>query len=205
MGAAQAILVSLILLITGAGPSLAQLRAVPVDLELILAVDVSGSVDEEEARLQRDGYVAAIADPEIIRAITSGMLGRIAVTYFEWAGDTWQVPVLPWTLIDSPQTAQAFAAKLAAAPLGSGPWTSISDAIRTASKQSIPANSAALFTAVSMSRSEPARVPAALTQRPPSRVIRSPSSSNAFSSEPTHAIASVTSMAPPACLACTAT
>ncbi len=113
-------------------PTLAQARPVPVDLELILAVDVSGSVDEEEARLQRQGYVAAIADPEIVRAITSGMLGRIAVTYFEWSGDTWQVPVLPWTLIDSPQTAQAFAAKLAAAPLGAGPWTSISDAIRAA-------------------------------------------------------------------------
>jgi hypothetical protein len=127
-----AIAFALILLICGTSTVQAQTRAVPVDLELILAVDVSGSVDEEEARLQRQGYVAAIADPEIVRAITSGMLGRIAVTYFEWAGDTWQVPVLPWTLIDSPQTAQAFAAKLATAPLGSGPWTSISDAIRTA-------------------------------------------------------------------------
>ena len=105
---------------------------VPVDLELILAVDVSGSVDEEEAQLQRQGYVAAIADPEVVRAVTSGMLGRIAVTYLEWAGDGWQVPILGWTLIDGPQTAQAFAAKLAAAPIGAGPWTSISDAIRTA-------------------------------------------------------------------------
>ena len=127
---ARFITFALILLIPGA--ALAQARLVPVDLELILAVDVSGSVDAEEARLQRQGYVAAISDPEIIRAIISGMLGRIAVTYFEWAGDAWQVPVLPWTLIDSPQTAQAFAAKLAVAPLGSGPWTSISDAIRTA-------------------------------------------------------------------------
>ena len=113
-------------------PIAAQARPVPVDLELILAVDVSGSVDGEEAQLQRQGYVAAIADPEVVRAITSGIMGRIAVTYFEWAGDTWQVPVIDWTLIDNPQTAQAFAAKLAAAPLGSGPWTSISDAIRTA-------------------------------------------------------------------------
>jgi hypothetical protein len=121
---------AVLLLATTSAP--ASGRPVPVDLELILAVDVSGSVDEEEARLQRQGYVAALADPEIVRAISSGMLGRIAVTYFEWAGDTWQVPVLPWTLIDSPRTAQAFAAKLAAAPLGSGPWTSISDAIRTA-------------------------------------------------------------------------
>jgi len=117
-----------------AGAALAQTRPVPVDLELILAVDVSGSIDEEEARLQRQGYVAAIGDPEIVRAVTSGMLGRIAVTYFEWAGGSWQVPILPWTLIDSPQTAQAFAANLAAAPLSSGPWTSISDAIRTATR-----------------------------------------------------------------------
>jgi hypothetical protein len=131
-GAARSIACALILFIAGTGTALAQARPAPVDLELILAVDVSGSIDEEEAGLQRQGYVAAIADPEVVRAIISGMLGRIAVTYFEWAGDTWQVPVLPWTLIDSPQTAQAFAAKLAAAPLGSGPWTSISDAIRTA-------------------------------------------------------------------------
>ena len=113
-------------------PASAQSLPVPVDLELILAVDVSGSVDEEEAQLQRQGYVAAIADPEVVRAITSGILGRIAVSYMEWAGDAWQELVLPWTLIDSPQTAQAFAAKLAATPLGTGPWTSISDAIRTA-------------------------------------------------------------------------
>jgi hypothetical protein len=110
----------------------AQTRPIPVDLELILAVDVSGSVDEEEALLQRQGYVDAIADPEIVRAVTSGILGRIAVTYMEWAGDTWQVPVLPWTLIDGPQSAKVFADKLAFAPIGSGPWTSISDAIRTA-------------------------------------------------------------------------
>lgn len=122
----------LFLFFADAGTAWAQARPAPVDLELILAVDVSGSIDAEEARLQRQGYVNAIADPEIVRAIMSGMLGRVAVTYFEWAGDGWQVPVLPWTLIDGPQTAQAFAAKLAAAPLGAGPWTSISDAIRTA-------------------------------------------------------------------------
>ena len=123
---------ALVLSVTSTSTAVAQARPVPVDLELILAVDVSGSVDEDEALLQRQGYVSAIADPEIVRAISSGMLGRIAVIYFEWAGDTWQVPVLDWTLIDSPQAAQAFAAKLAVAPLGSGPWTSISDAIRTA-------------------------------------------------------------------------
>lgn len=126
------IAIGLMVSLGGVGHALSQNRPVPVDLELILAVDVSGSVDEEEARLQRQGYVAAIADPEIVRAVTSGILGRIAVTYFEWAGDGWQVPVLPWTLIDGPQAAQAVAARLAAAPIGAGPWTSISDAIRVA-------------------------------------------------------------------------
>lgn len=107
-------------------------RPLPVDLELVLAIDVSGSIDAEEARLQRQGYVDAIADPEVVRAIRSGILGRIAVTYFEWAGDGWQTPVMGWTLIDGPETAQAFAQRLSSAPIGSGPWTSISDAIRFA-------------------------------------------------------------------------
>ncbi|MHA1108828.1 MAG: DUF1194 domain-containing protein [Alphaproteobacteria bacterium] len=101
----------------------------PVDLELVLAVDVSGSIDEQEAQLQRQGYVDAIADPEVIRAIQSGILRRIAVTYFEWAGDGWQMPVLDWTVIGGPEAARNFAQKLKQAPIGSGPWTSISDAI----------------------------------------------------------------------------
>lgn len=104
-------------------------RPVPVDLALVLAVDVSGSVDEAEAALQRKGYVDAIADPRVVKAITSGILGRIAVSYFEWAGDGWQVPVTDWTMIDGVSSARAFAKKLSDAPLGSGPWTSISDAI----------------------------------------------------------------------------
>lgn len=107
----------------------ASANPVAVDLELVLAVDVSGSVDEAEADLQRQGYVEAIADPEIIRAIRSGILGRIAVTYLEWAGDGWQTPVLDWTLIDGESTAKAFAKKLSETSVGSGPWTSISQAI----------------------------------------------------------------------------
>lgn len=61
-------------------------RAQPVDLELVLAVDVSGSIDFEEARLQRQGYMAAFLDPVVLGAIASGPHGRIAVTYIEWAG-----------------------------------------------------------------------------------------------------------------------
>src|SRR3546814_12428463 len=60
-------------------------EGVAVDLELVLAVDVSLSIDAGEARLQREGYVAAFRDPQVLDAIKGGILGRIAVTYFEWA------------------------------------------------------------------------------------------------------------------------
>ena len=89
----------------------------PVDLELVLAVDISLSMDEDEQRLQRDGYAAAFRHPEIIEAIRSGPHGRIAVTYVEWAGESFQRTVVPWTLIDGPPTARPFADKLAAAPI----------------------------------------------------------------------------------------
>lgn len=112
-----------------APPTSVSARPVAVDLELVLAVDVSGSIDAEEAALQRQGYIDAIADPEVIRAIRSGILGRIAITYFEWAGDGWQIPVLDWTLIDGADAAKGFARSLADATPGSGPWTSISQAI----------------------------------------------------------------------------
>jgi len=103
--------------------------AVAVDLELVLAVDVSGSIDEQEGRLQRQGYVDAIADPEVVAAIKSGILGRIAVSYIEWAGQGWQQTVLDWTIIDNAASARNFAARLAAGRVGFGPWTSISEAI----------------------------------------------------------------------------
>ena len=102
---------------------------VPVDLELILAVDVSGSIDEAEAELQREGYVKAIAHPDIVAAIRGGMLGRIAVVYFEWSGVGWQGKVGDWTLIEDAASARAFSQALARAPIDSGPWTSISGAI----------------------------------------------------------------------------
>ena len=87
-----------------------------VDLELVLAVDVSLSMDTDEQRLQREGYVAAFRNPAV-RAIASGAGGRIAVTYIEWAGEHAQETVVPWTLIDGPAAARAFAEELAAAPL----------------------------------------------------------------------------------------
>ena len=102
---------------------------VPVGLELVLAVDVSGSIDEAEAQLQRDGYLKAIAHPRVVAAIRSGILGRIAVTYIEWAGRGWQTKVLDWTLIGDANSARGFARALTRAPIDSGPWTSIGDAI----------------------------------------------------------------------------
>lgn len=103
-----------------------------VDLELFLAIDVSGSVDEEEARLQRAGYVSAFLDEEVQQVITGGMLGRIAVTYTEWAGSQFVRQVVDWTLIEKPEDAAAFAALLGATSPGWGTWTSISNIIDTA-------------------------------------------------------------------------
>ena len=88
----------------------------PVDLELVLAVDVSRSMDQDELALQRNGYVEALAHPEVIDAITSGITGRIAITYVEWAGDGAQVVILPWRLIDGAAAAASAAADLARAP-----------------------------------------------------------------------------------------
>lgn len=105
---------------------------IPVDLELVLAVDVSGSVDEEEGNLQRKGYISAIQSPEVIKAIESGILRSIAVTYVEWAGKGVQTTILDWTIIKDLASAQEFARKLTAAPVTSGPWTSISDLIQFA-------------------------------------------------------------------------
>ncbi|MGE0724121.1 MAG: DUF1194 domain-containing protein, partial [Alphaproteobacteria bacterium] len=106
-----------------AGPAAA---AETVDLELVLAVDVSGSIDREEAKLQREGYVAAFVDPEVIAAIQGGLHGRIAVTYLEWAGYRHRRLVVGWQVIEGRETAQAFAARLAAAPVATGVSTSIS-------------------------------------------------------------------------------
>src|SRR5690242_20522188 len=74
----------------------------PVDLQLVLAVDVSRSIDEVEAELQRRGYIEALTNDRIIDAILSGENKRIAVCYTEWAGTHYQVVVLDWTVIDSP-------------------------------------------------------------------------------------------------------
>ena len=98
----------------------------PVDLELVLAVDVSGSMDPEEQRLQRAGYQQALVHPEVLAAIASGPYRRIGLTYVEWAGPERQTTVVPWRVVDGTASAMAFAASLSDAPFGAWRGTSIS-------------------------------------------------------------------------------
>lgn len=102
-----------------------------VDLALVLAVDVSGSIDAEEFLLQRNGYADAFRDPRLIAAMMSGRERRIAVTLLEWAGSTGQAQVIPWTLVDSRDTSRALAEKIQRTPrqVFGGRSTSISGAI----------------------------------------------------------------------------
>ncbi len=110
-----------------AGASLAQ--ETDVDLELVLAVDVSRSMDPTEQNLQKDGYVAALQHPEVLAAIRSGFLGRIAVTYFEWGGAGRQATIAPWTVIDGEGSARAFAEMIETTPVSYLHGTSISGAL----------------------------------------------------------------------------
>jgi hypothetical protein len=101
-----------------------------VDLQLVLAVDVSGSVSEARFQLQKQGYVAAFRDPQVLSAIRSGAAQAIAATMFQWTGYNLQVHVVPWMVIRDEASAEAFAAAIERAPrqlFGGG--TSISGAI----------------------------------------------------------------------------
>lgn len=100
-----------------------------VDVELVLAVDVSYSMDVEEQALQREGYAHAVISKEFLDALRLGALGRVAITYVEWAGETEQQVVVDWTLIDGPETAKAFSDAVLAAPLRRVYRTSISGAL----------------------------------------------------------------------------
>ncbi len=101
-----------------------------VDLELVLAVDTSRSIDADEVALQRAGYVEAIRHPDFIDAIKTGFHGRIALTYFEWAGQVRLETLVPWQVIDSAESANAFADRIGATlPAHSLRGTSISGAL----------------------------------------------------------------------------
>ena len=102
----------------------------PVDVELVLAVDISYSMDYDELALQREGYILAITSEQFIDALRRGPLGRIAVTYVEWAGSGEQQIVVPWQVIDSPASADAYAEKLRGAPIRRAYRTSISGALK---------------------------------------------------------------------------
>jgi hypothetical protein len=106
-----------------------------VDLELVLAVDVSWSMDLDEQQLQREGYISALRDPEVWKAISSGGTSRISLMYMEWAGQLIQQIVIPWTLIDSPQSLEAFATTLERTPISRERMTSLSGAIDFAASQ----------------------------------------------------------------------
>ncbi len=105
-------------------------NAVPVDVELVIAVDVSYSMDPEEQALQREGYIQALTSKEFLRALREGPNGKIAITYFEWAGQSDQKIVMPWRLIDGPEAADAVAAEIGRAPYRRASRTSISGALR---------------------------------------------------------------------------
>ncbi len=100
-----------------------------VDLALVLAVDVSFSMEKDEQELQRQGFVEAFRAPEVHQAIHKGMLGRIAVVYVEWAGAWFQEVLVPWTVIRQPSDALGFAAHLAQSSTRRAGNTSISGAI----------------------------------------------------------------------------
>ncbi|WP_020187431.1 DUF1194 domain-containing protein [Methylopila sp. 73B] len=120
--------------LAGSAAFAAQPAETDVDLELVLAVDISYSMDTEEQQVQREGYGAAIVSKPVLDAIRDGMLGRIAVTYVEWAGSEEQATIVPWRIIDGPESAQAFAAALAAQPLRRAYRTSISGALAYAAR-----------------------------------------------------------------------
>jgi len=107
--------------------------AEPVDVELVLAVDVSLSMSPEELEIQRHGYAAALTHDLVLKAIADGAYGKIAVTYVEWAGTTWQRVIVPWTVIANRADAERVVEQLNAHPPDSARRTSISGALEFAS------------------------------------------------------------------------
>jgi Protein of unknown function (DUF1194) len=100
-----------------------------VDIELIIAVDVSYSMDTDELAVQREGYAQAIVSREFLQALKGGPNGKISVTYFEWSASSDQRLIVPWRVIDGPEAADAVASDIMRAPIRRGSRTSISGAI----------------------------------------------------------------------------
>ena len=106
--------------------------AIPVDVELVIAVDVSYSMDPEEQALQREGYILGLTSREFLQALRNGNHGRIAITYFEWAALSDQKIIVPWRLIDGPESAEAVTNEIKRAPYRRAPRTSIFGALQFA-------------------------------------------------------------------------
>jgi Protein of unknown function (DUF1194) len=132
-------LLSLLLGLSGPGASGAE----TVDRTLVLAADVSRSVDAQKFQLQREGYAAAIANPRVLDAIRAGRNGRIAVLFLEWSGLASQKVVIDWTPIDGPKAAQEFGTRLLESPRSFADRTSISGGIDFAVAQFVRAPFAA--------------------------------------------------------------
>jgi hypothetical protein len=131
-GAGAAVAVAILTVAVLAAPG--RPNAIPVDLELVLAVDVSYSMDPDEQALQREGYATALTSKEFLQALREGANGKIAITYMEWAGEFDQRVIMPWRLIEGPESADAVAAEISAAPYRRGSRTSISGGLRFARK-----------------------------------------------------------------------
>ena len=114
-----------------AGPQLSE-NLPSVDVELVLAVDVSYSMDMDELAIQREGYAQAIVSKEFLQALKTGPNGKISVTYFEWAASSDQKIIIPWRVIDGPETADAVANEIMKTPIRRASRTSISGAINFA-------------------------------------------------------------------------
>src|ERR1700686_5068913 len=100
-----------------------------VDVQLVLAVDVSYSMDMDELAIQREGYAQAIVSKDFLQALKTGPHGKVAVTYFEWAASSDQKIIIPWRVIDGPESADAVAAEILKTPIRRASRTSISGAI----------------------------------------------------------------------------
>jgi Protein of unknown function (DUF1194) len=109
--------------------------ATEVDLALVLAVDVSFSMEPDEQDLQRQGFVEAFRSPEVHQAIRQDMLGRIAVIYVEWSGAFDQQIIVPWTVVEQPADGMAFAERLSQSPIQRMSYTSLSGAIDFGTRQ----------------------------------------------------------------------
>ena len=115
-----------LLLALSIGPARAETE---VDLALVIAVDISYSMDPEEQALQREGFAEAFRSPLVHDAIRRGVLGKVAVTYVEWAGANDQQVIIPWSVLDNPESILGFADKVASTPLRRAQRTSVSGAI----------------------------------------------------------------------------